>query len=133
MADLAALLADELRRIDPQMSACDIRGRRLAEVVARWSTTPDQEEVPEHSCEWCDAGNYNHPGCPENAEELKDVCPSCGGDPEDVTGHADGCERLESCGQFGPPWLGAPWHPLPKGPLSGWLAWHRENTHGERQ
>lgn len=38
-------------------------------------------------------------------------CPTCGSEPYDDTVHRDGCPRVDTCGQYGPPWLDAPWHP----------------------
>lgn len=44
-------------------------------------------------------------------DDPEERCPSCGSDEHDD--HVDGCERIDTCGQFGPPWLDPPWHPLP--------------------
>lgn len=56
-----------------------------------------------------------------------ECCPSCGNDPADDSLHRDGCERIDTCGQFGPPWLDRPWHPV------GWdiktQAQHRRDAH----
>ena len=40
-------------------------------------------------------------------------CPSCLPDPGTTSGHRAWCRRLGTTGQFGPPWLHAPWEPLP--------------------
>jgi hypothetical protein len=45
--------------------------------------------------------------------EVDEPCPDCGNDPKDASLHAEGCVRLDSTGQFGPPWDPPPWLPLP--------------------
>lgn len=37
-------------------------------------------------------------------------CPTCGCEPDDDTAHRDGCERIDTCAQTGPPWIDPPWH-----------------------
>lgn len=39
-------------------------------------------------------------------------CPECGCEERDDTVHRDGCPRVNTCGQFGPPWMPGPWHPF---------------------
>lgn len=39
-------------------------------------------------------------------------CPDCGDDPNDPSVHADGCPRIDTMGQFGPPWPDPPWAPM---------------------
>ncbi len=34
---------------------------------------------------------------------IDEHCPSCGGEGPDLD-HVEGCERIDTCGQFGPPW-----------------------------
>lgn len=52
-------------------------------------------------------------------------CPECGNDPTDSTLHRPDCPRVNTCGQFGPPWNPEPWHPTPEPFTAGWLASHR--------
>lgn len=130
MADLTSVLAAELRRLDPDTAGCDAKAVYLAAAAEQWfAGAVVATEPPEHSCEWCDKGNYNHPRCPENADELKDVCPSCGGDPEDITCHAEICERVGTCGSIGPPWLDRPWHPEPERFTGEWWHEHLKTEH----
>ena len=37
-------------------------------------------------------------------------CPTCGGEP-DADSHLEDCPRINTCGQYGPPWFAEPWHP----------------------
>lgn len=129
VADLATVLAEELRRLDPQTTGCEEKGRQLAVVASEWLIRPETPVGPvEHSCQWCEI-NLNHPRCPENADELEDVCPSCGSDPEDITCHAEVCERLGTCGSLGPPWRDRPWHPEPERWTSEWWSEHLRAEH----
>ncbi len=32
------------------------------------------------------------------------ICPTCGSKPDTDFDHTDDCERVDTCGQFGPPW-----------------------------
>ena len=48
---------------------------------------------------WDDAlcGIIHEPGCVE-------LCPTCGGD-DNGEGHQPACPRVDTCAQFGPPWV----------------------------
>lgn len=67
-------------------------------------------------------------GLPDTAQ---DRCPTCGSDPNDDTLHRDGCARIDTCGQMGPPWIDPPWHPDPAGPYDIAVSTaHRREVHG---
>lgn len=62
--------------------------------------------------------------------DWEERCPSCGSDPDDDTIHRDGCERIGTCGQMGPPWLDRPWHLDPAGPFDAQASHaHRAEVH----
>lgn len=43
---------------------------------------------------------------------LRTRCPTCGSEPGNPDTHRDGCPRIDTCGQYGPPWvMDPPWHP----------------------
>lgn len=65
--------------------------------------------------------------------ETGERCPSCGCEPDDDTLHREGCERIDTCGQMGPPWLDPPWHPEPEDGFTSEACYrHREQVHGVR-
>lgn len=68
--------------------------------------------------------------------DVSDVrCPTCGSEPDDVDCHREGCPRIDTCGQYGPPWVPeGEWHPEsdfttcpPGSPNLQWL--HEVNAH----
>lgn len=62
---------------------------------------------------------------------AEEPCPDCGGDPEDDDLHQEGCRRVGTCGQIGPPWV-AVLHaePAELAP-AGWLAWYQAHVASE--
>jgi hypothetical protein len=64
-------------------------------------------------------------------------CPTCGDDPDHDALHREDCPRVGTCGQFGPPWTGPPWHldEAVDGSRGHWLDWlaavndHRRDAH----
>lgn len=98
-----SLLWDTLSYVDDRRSQLEAIVEKLTSPVT---------EVVNHTCGWCDI-NPDHPRCPENAEWIgpDHDCPDCGYADDDLTSHKDGCPRIGTCGQVGPPWLGPPFHP----------------------
>lgn len=53
-------------------------------------------------------------------------CPDCGSMPDDSFVHTVHCERVGTCGQYGPPWIDRPWHR----DLGG-QSQHMQEVHGD--
>jgi hypothetical protein len=65
--------------------------------------------------------------------KVEKICPDCKMDYVfDDYYHHEGCPRINSCGQIGPPWIDPPWHPWPDPRyLPNWYENHVREEHAE--
>ncbi len=92
----------------------------MSETAGHCPTCACSPDTPKaHSCPWCEI-NYNHPKCPQNADE--ELCPHCGSEAEDVTLHRAECPTVGTCAQTYPT-LPKPWHPEPAVDGKAWGEW----------